>query len=271
MTNNRIRKIIISILVFAVVLGICPAAEISAGSFRTGDKPLVICIDPGHGGDDEGAIYKHDGVEVMEKDINLSIANAIRDELLKYENVTVIMTREDDVKVEPQERADIAFASDADVFISVHVNANPDEPSRGCMILCNVSHYQAPGAKTPDNYMVSSRLGGFLLDYLTAKGLLISDDMDEFGGFEGIVRRPYSEDGGASREELYDDGSVADYYYQLRFAAQYGIPAVVVEHAYLSSDEDYEEYLSSEEKLAELGVTDALAIAETYNLNRIEE
>ena len=46
MTNNRIRKIIISILVFAVVLGICPAAEISAGSFRTGDKPLVICIDP---------------------------------------------------------------------------------------------------------------------------------------------------------------------------------------------------------------------------------
>ena len=223
------------------------------------------------GGDDEGAIYKHDGVEVMEKDINLSIANAIRDELLKYENVTVIMTREDDVKVEPQERADIAFASDADVFISVHVNANPDEPSRGCMILCNVSHYQAPGAKTPDNYMVSSRLGGFLLDYLTAKGLLVSDDMDEFGGFEGIVRRPYSEDGGASREELYDDGSVADYYYQLRFAAQYGIPAVVVEHAYLSSDEDYEEYLSSEEKLAELGVTDALAIAETYNLNRIEE
>ena len=271
MKKNRSGKILLSFLAFAVTFLVLSGVKLSAGSFRTGDRPLVICIDPGHGGDDEGAIYEHGGAEIMEKDLNLIIAEALRSELLKYENVTVVMTREDDVKVEPQERADIAYASDADVFISVHINANPDKPSRGCMIMCNVSHYQAPGARTPDNYMVSSRLGGFLLDYLIEKGLLVSEDMDEYGGFEGIVRRPYSEDGGASKEELYDDGSVADYYYQLRFTAQYGIPAVIIEHAYLSSDEDYEAYLSSPDKLAELGVADALAIAETYNLKLIEE
>ena len=272
-TNHINEKLIGVITVLTVIISIFATQTVlaSTGSMRTGDKPFIICIDPGHGGEEEGAIYEHNGAEVMEKDLNLSIALFLRDELLAYKNVEVIMTREDDVKVEPQTRADIALDGNADLFISIHNNANPDKPSRGCMVLCDVSNYQAPGAKTPDNFYVSGRLGNFLLDNLTAKGLLISTDMDEYGGCDGIVRRPYSPDGGASKTEEYPDGSVADFYYQLRFTSEYGIPGVVIEHAYISSDDDYKAFLSSDDKLAELAHCDAEAIAESFCLVKEEE
>ena len=274
MKNKHINKINLKKLFIAITILITTILSLligqtvfaSTGSFRTGDKPFIICIDPGHGGLEEGAIYEYGGDEIMEKDLNLSIALALRDELLTYKNVEVIMTREKDIKVEPQDRADIALAGNADLFISIHNNANPDKPSRGCMVLCDVSNYQAPGAKTPDNYMVSGRVGNFILDNLTAKGLLISNDMDEYGGCDGIVRRPYSPDGGASKTEEYPDGSIADFYYQLRFTSEYGIPGVVIEHAYLSNSDDYNSFLSSEDKLAELALCDAAAIAESFHL-----
>ena len=67
----------------------------------------VICLDPGHGGTDEGAKIEYDGALVMEKDINLRIAKRLRMALRQYEDVEVVMTRTANKEVSIRERIDL--------------------------------------------------------------------------------------------------------------------------------------------------------------------
>jgi N-acetylmuramoyl-L-alanine amidase len=87
------------------------------------DKSIVIktvIIDPGHGGEDTGAI----GNNNKEKDVVLEIGLKVREYLNKYvPEVNVIMTREKDVAVPLNERAHIANENDADLFVSIHANS----------------------------------------------------------------------------------------------------------------------------------------------------
>jgi len=78
----------------------------------------VIVVDPGHGGHDGGA--KSGGVR--EKDLNLKIGKLIAQELAE-QGATVIMTRKTDVFISLSQRAKIANASNADLFISTHINS----------------------------------------------------------------------------------------------------------------------------------------------------
>lgn len=82
----------------------------------TGKK---ICIDPGHGGSDSGALGPT-GYE--EKVPNLDIALRLRD-LLVSDGATVIMTRDSDIYVSLSERCRIANDNNTDIFFSVHNNA----------------------------------------------------------------------------------------------------------------------------------------------------
>ena len=87
---------------------------------------LVIVIDPGHGGNstkdetDTGAHYN----DVYEKTIDMITAQALYEELSQYGNLTVYMTRTEDVHMDLQDRVDFAKALNADVLISVHYNAS---------------------------------------------------------------------------------------------------------------------------------------------------
>lgn len=94
---------------------------------------FTILIDPGHGGDDDGAKSMHNekGQEVLikEKDLSLRIATKLYDELLKKYNV--FLTRSVDRTVTLPERAQIAEKVKADLFISVHINSSPDKNSFG--------------------------------------------------------------------------------------------------------------------------------------------
>ena len=67
-------------------------------------RPVIIVIDPGHGGDNLGAEWNN----VIEKDMTLFVAKCMRYELEKYDNVEVYLTRESDINLELNERADIA-------------------------------------------------------------------------------------------------------------------------------------------------------------------
>lgn len=109
---------------------------------------MVIVIDAGHGGRDVGAIAKdEDGNDIldkngnpvlMEKDINLYIAQKIRDNL-KANNVKVLMTRDDDTFIGTNmenllARCDFANINEATLFLSVHNNSAASPKATGTEI-----------------------------------------------------------------------------------------------------------------------------------------
>jgi N-acetylmuramoyl-L-alanine amidase len=92
----------------------------------------VIVLDPGHGGEDAGALsingYK-------EKDIALAIAKKVKDQLKEVMPSTrVIMTRTDDTFIELYRRGHIANQYKGKLFISIHCNSMPTKPhpANGC-------------------------------------------------------------------------------------------------------------------------------------------
>lgn len=96
--------------------------------------PLTILIDPGHGGEEDGAVVFSEGEAkkriIKEKDIALSIAKKIYD-LLKEKNHNAFLTRSLDRTVSLSERASIAEKIKADLFISVHINSSPEKGAVG--------------------------------------------------------------------------------------------------------------------------------------------
>ncbi|TRZ95438.1 N-acetylmuramoyl-L-alanine amidase [bacterium] len=79
-----------------------------------------IVIDPGHGGYDPGAVGKSG---LREKDINLDIAKRLSN-LFRSEGVEVVMVRSTDMFVPLSSRVEIANRAKADLFLSIHTNAN---------------------------------------------------------------------------------------------------------------------------------------------------
>ncbi|MCK4223558.1 MAG: N-acetylmuramoyl-L-alanine amidase [candidate division Zixibacteria bacterium] len=89
----------------------------------------VIVIDPGHGGQDSGAVGKRG---LVEKEVTLDIALRLKKLLKKEKGVRIILTRETDVLVPLEERTQIANRSGADLFISIHTNSFKKRSVRGC-------------------------------------------------------------------------------------------------------------------------------------------
>ena len=99
-----------------------PKAAQNLGRVKNGRKTVVI--DPGHGGKDPGAMDNG----VREKDVNLAVGLELK-RALTAKGYNVVMTRDTDIYLKLQERTDIANNVDADLFVSVHVNALPNKKS----------------------------------------------------------------------------------------------------------------------------------------------
>ena len=84
-------------------------------------REYIVCLDAGHGGL-RGAISPLDGRYESHDTLRLTLA--IQRELEKYDHVTVIMTRTEDVHVENKERPQMANDAGADLFVSIHRNSN---------------------------------------------------------------------------------------------------------------------------------------------------
>lgn len=80
--------------------------------------PKTIVVDPGHGGDDPGAV----GQNLKEKDLNLKIGRRIVTELLRY-RCNARLTRKSDTNPGLNDRATLANSLNADLFVSVHINS----------------------------------------------------------------------------------------------------------------------------------------------------
>ena len=85
-------------------------------------KNITIAIDPGHGGDEYGAVGP---TGVKEKDINLDVSTKLKT-VLEKAGVNVVMTRTSDCNMELYERIKLAKQSDALILLSIHANALAD-------------------------------------------------------------------------------------------------------------------------------------------------
>ncbi|RFC62340.1 N-acetylmuramoyl-L-alanine amidase [Fulvimarina endophytica] len=95
------------------------------------EHQFTVVIDPGHGGEDKGAVAKNG---VMEKAVNLAAAKALRDALARQPGIRIVLTREEDVFVGLVERSEIARRENADLFISLHADSIRYDDLRGATI-----------------------------------------------------------------------------------------------------------------------------------------
>ncbi len=209
---------------------------------------LHIVLDPGHGGIQSGA--ERDSVE--EKDLNIKIAHYLKAELEKYEGVTVTLTRDDDETVELEERTEIALDENADVLISLHNNSTgPCCPyDNGSTVLVAKGNYNTEDETKEQMAEEEQKLGCNILNELEAVGLTN----------QGLLLRD------SEADERYEDGTLADYYAIIRNGVLKNLPSILIEHAFLDNDSDYDTYLSSDEGLRTLAQADARGIARYYQL-----
>lgn len=81
---------------------------------------FVLVVDAGHGGRDIGA----QGEYALEKDINLNVALEVMRQLRAHPEVKVVLTRQSDVYLTLDERAQMANEKEADLFVSIHTNSS---------------------------------------------------------------------------------------------------------------------------------------------------
>ncbi|AEE96667.1 N-acetylmuramoyl-L-alanine amidase CwlD [Mahella australiensis] len=123
---SRIKRIRMAVVAAAILVSIM-VWNLSYTSimetFKDNAKGIIV-IDAGHGGNDMGASSRSG---VSERDINLIIAKKLEG-LLQREGFKVILTRRDEKAIAPTKskdmakRVDIANSSDADIFVSIHLN-----------------------------------------------------------------------------------------------------------------------------------------------------
>lgn len=262
----------------SMVSGICSfLLTISCGAVKA--KDFKVALDPGHGGLKPGCVYSYDGKEIKEKDLNLKIALNLKDILEKQyrtqdgRKVSVCLTRSGDTDLGLEERVLFAKGEEADVLISLHNNAHADreDKRRGCMVI--VTGYR-PKYGRNCLYDLEEGLAHSIIGALGEIGIkpvemelpakFTSSASDKFGEYVGGLFRRFSDDG-----TTYKDGSTTDWYGIIMYGILHNIPSIIVEHAYLSVEEDYREFLSSDEKLRKLAEADADGIASYYNLVKV--
>lgn len=134
-----------------------PAAPTKA---QLQDRPMIV-IDAGHGGVDSGAV----GGGIMEKDVTLSVARALRKQLESTGRYRARLTRERDIFIKLAERTRMARRVDADLFISIHADS------------INGNGYAAQGASF---YTISDRAS----DEQTARLATRENQADLLAGIE---------------------------------------------------------------------------------------
>jgi N-acetylmuramoyl-L-alanine amidase len=107
-----------------------PAPAAVAALPARGEGPLVVVLDPGHGGIDPGA--ERDGYR--EADLMLTFARELKEVLLRDGGVQVVLTREEDVFVPLEARGSVARAAGASVFVSLHADALEEGEAVGATI-----------------------------------------------------------------------------------------------------------------------------------------
>lgn len=208
-----------------------PAAEPPQPTPPQSKPYKTIVIDPGHGGKDPGARGRR-GTE--EKDITLKVALQLRDLLRMQPGVRVLMTREQDVFVELEDRTKFANQHDADLFVSIHVNSHPSRAVTG------IELYHFGQAKDQRALEVAARENGtplsstgvgweyLVADLLTTKKVEESLDL-AWNAKQAMVTRMNG------HYPVNDHGVKTAPFYVLRFTS---MPSILAEIAYISNPDE---------------------------------
>jgi len=108
-----------------------PAPAPDAALQQRIDRLIIVALDPGHGGEDPGAIGPGG---TREKDVVLQIALQLRERLNAQPNLRVMMTRDGDFFVPLHERVRKARRVQADLFVSIHADAFMRPEARGASV-----------------------------------------------------------------------------------------------------------------------------------------
>ncbi len=223
------------LLIFCILFAVLHSSlKVEAAGFFEGKEDIVIVIDPGHGGENLGT---DTNPNFNEKDINLITANALIEELSKYEGVTIYSTRTDDTDLSLRQRAEFAKSVDADFLFSIHYNASENHTIYGAEVWIPLyAPYHAP----------AYQFAYIELEQLEEMGLFI----------RGIKTR--------------EGNNKKDYYGIIREASALEIPAVIIEHCHVDEERD-SQFCFGDEMFIEFGRRDAQAIATFLNLDGAEK
>lgn len=105
-----------------------PAAPTPPKPRAPGDGRHLVVIDAGHGGVDPGTIGKGG---TYEKDVTLAMARVLKKRMEATGRYRVVLTRDSDVFIALRDRVTLARSGGAEMFISLHADANPNHAVRG--------------------------------------------------------------------------------------------------------------------------------------------
>lgn len=210
------------------------------------NEGVTICLDPGHGGNDSGAVGVNN---VYEKNLTLKIAQYCKQELEKYD-CNVVMTRTGDTNPSLEDRANYAKSQGAQYLISIHLNS-------GSGYAVGAEVYYPNTNWRPDISQNGKNVAQAIQNQLVSLGI-----RDRGIKFRTIDTNEYPD------PFRYDDGSVADYYGIIRNAKYNGLTGLIIEHCFINSVSDYNNYLNSDAKLQKLGVADANGIVSALGLTK---
>ena len=236
MKNKRF-KILLSILFISIFF-------LYSSVYATDD--IIVILDPGHGGNDVGAVSNG----IRESDVNWKIAKKVKEILDNTSGITGILTRTEWENPSLYDRGLLARKSGADLLVSFHINANTSPYFSGS------ETYITGDINSPRFYEASKTLGESVLAELRKIGINMR--------IPWPILKP-SNDG-----ELYSDGFISDYYGIIRNPMYYGIPGVLIEHCYITNQGDRNNYLN-DAKIEEMAKADATAIIlnkEKFRINR---
>ena len=219
---------------------------------RAVNENVVVALDPGHDSTHTGAGANG----VREEVLTLKIAQYCKEELEKYANVSVYMTRTTAACPYPgnknsggdiSDRVYAAAKAGASIFVSFHLNSSTSTSAKGAEVIVPNNSWK------PEVAQQGKELANDIMDELTAIGLQ--------------KRSIYSKDTTLANEK-YPDGSKSDYFSVQIAAKENNIPGIIVEHAFVTNTGDVNTYLNNEAGLKKLGVADATGIAKYLGLSK---
>lgn len=186
-----------------------------------------VVLDPGHGGNDPGAIG---ALGLAEKDVTLDVAHRAAPLIARELGISTLLTRDSDVYVPLAERTARANAFRADLFISIHCNAAESSTGHGVMtfVLASSNDQQASAIAARENsssVAASSELARVIAGLQTGTHL-------ESQHFAGLLQRAALASAGARYPGLTDRGVKSAGFYVLAGAE---MPAVLFETSFISN------------------------------------